>query len=83
MCQNYIEGTELITEDMLKLESVGAVMDKHLLVYPIYNDNISYDTDSDTTLVDCCDEWYDNLSRKDMKALFIYLSQIIEDRYNQ
>ena len=50
------------------LESVGSCIDNDYITYPMNTDNTP-DVNSGVSLVDCCNEWYDNLSNDDMKLI--------------
>ena len=50
------------------LESVGSCIDNSLITYPMNVDNTP-DVNSGVSLVDCCDEWYENLSNDDVKLI--------------
>ena len=52
---------------MLKLNSVGSVLDtKSKMVYPQYKDG-TIDYDNGVHLVDCYNEWFTSLNRLDFK----------------
>ena len=54
---------------MLKLKSVGSVLDTRTkMVYPQYK-NGTIDFDSGVHLIDCTDEWWGALNRLDNKNL--------------
>jgi hypothetical protein len=50
------------------LESVGSCIDNDYITYPMNADNTP-DINSGVNLVDCCDEWYDNLNNNDVKLI--------------
>lgn len=55
---------------LVKLNSVGSVLDtKEFLVYPMY-ENGSIDIDNFTELNECSEEWHESLSERDKVTIF-------------
>jgi len=51
--------------EMIPLNSVGCALNTLSgVVYPMYRDK-TYDVDNGSHLDDCCDEWFDALSKED------------------
>ena len=54
---------------MVKLNSVGSILDtKDGMVYPQNNDGTP-DLDCGGYLEDCCEEWFDSLNKEDRKIV--------------
>lgn len=58
------------------LESVGSCIDNNYITYPMNVDNTP-DVNSGVSLVDCCDEWYENLNSDDVKLIINLLMKKI------
>lgn len=57
------------TKNKVKLESVGTLIDKETLqTYAMLVDG-GYDEDSEMHVDDCCEEWHESLSEKDLMLI--------------
>tara|TARA_Y100000593_G_C4064562_1_gene216079 strand:- start:255 stop:488 length:234 start_codon:yes stop_codon:yes gene_type:complete len=58
---------------MLKLNSVGSILDtKTGMVYPQNNDGTP-DLNCGTDIFECCEEWTNSLDKKDLHSVYVFM----------
>ncbi len=57
------------TNNKVKLESVGTLIDKETLNTYAMLKNGGYDEESEMHVDDCCEEWHNALSKKDKEII--------------